>query len=112
MEALAGALGCPKGLAGALRELMGALKEALGELSGSSWGALGALLGTSQEGRPFIFKNVWFFHWFYNKSGNLCYHGTGSEERAREAVRGQQKGMSMQEHCNVYDIGDRMQSKQ
>ena len=47
-----------------------------------------------------------------NKNGNLCYHGKGSEERAREAVRGQQKGMSMPEHCNVYDIGDRMQSKQ
>ena len=67
MEALAGALGCPKGLAGALRELLGALKEALGELSGSSWGALGALLGTSQEGRPFIFKNVWFFIGFTTK---------------------------------------------
>ena len=43
---------------------------------------------------------------------NLCYHGTGSEERAREAVRGQEKGMSVQEHCNMYDMGDRMQLKQ
>ena len=48
----------------------------------------------------------------YKENGNLCYHGTGNEERAREAVRGQQKGMSMQEHCNVYAIGDRIQSKQ
>ena len=43
---------------------------------------------------------------------NLCYHGTGSEERAREGVRGQQKGISMPEHCNVYDTGDRMQLTQ
>ena len=41
------------------------------------------------------------FHWFYNKNENLCYHGTGSEERAREAARGQQKGMSVPEHGNI-----------
>ena len=28
--------------------------------------------------------------WFYNKNENLCYHGTGSEEGAREGVHGQQ----------------------
>ena len=49
---------------------------------------------------------------FYSKNENLCYHGTGSEERAREAVRGQEKGMSVQEHCNMYDMGDRMQLNQ
>ena len=43
---------------------------------------------------------------------NLGYHGTGSEERAREAARGQQKEVSTPEHCNVYDMGDRKQLKQ
>ena len=34
-------------------------------------------------------QNVWF-PVFYNKNGNLCYHGTGSEGSAREAIRKQQ----------------------
>ena len=34
---------------------------------------------------------------------NRCYHGTGSEESAREAVRGQQKGTSVPEQCTRGD---------
>ena len=93
---------------GGLGSSEGSSRGALGELLGSSRGALGDL----SRRQTLYFQKCMVFHLFYNKSGNLCYHGTGSEERAREAVRGQQKGMSMQEHCNVYDIGDRMQSKQ
>ena len=50
---------------------------------------------------PLLGQKYMVFHWFYNKSKNLCYHGTGSEEHAREAVRGQQKGMSVPEHYNI-----------
>ena len=48
-----------------------------------------------------MFKNYMVFSLFYNKSENLCYHGTGSEEDATEEVRGQHKGMSMPEHDHV-----------
>ena len=37
------------------------------------------------------------------KQRNLCYHGTGSEEGAREAARGQQQGSSMPERYNRGD---------
>ena len=37
----------------------------------------------------YVQKHVVFL-WFYNKSRNLCYHGTGSEEGAKEAIREQQ----------------------
>ena len=41
--------------------------------------------------QPFMSQNVWFFMCFISKNGNLCYHGTGSEESAREGVHGHQE---------------------
>ena len=40
-----------------------------------------------RAGTPYTFKNI-VFYWFYNKTENLCYHGTGSEEGAREGTHG------------------------
>ena len=51
--------------------------------------------------RPLLVQKPMVFHWFYSKSENLCYHGTGSEESAREGVRGQLKGTSLPEPCNT-----------
>ena len=50
---------------------------------------------------PLLVPKCVVFCWFYNKNENLCYHGTGSEEHAREAARWQHKGMSMPEHDHV-----------
>ena len=44
----------------------------------------GPVLGPLMVQKPMVFQ------WFYNKNENLCYHGTGSEEGAREGVHGQQ----------------------
>ena len=35
-----------------------------------------------------------------NKTQNLCYHGTGSDGSAREAIREQQQGASLLEQCH------------
>ena len=45
---------------------------------------LGDPLDERLEWRSLIIENVVFFQWFYNKNENLWYHGTGSEESARE----------------------------
>ena len=44
---------------------------------------------------PLVVQKPMVFHWFYSKNENLCYHGTGSEESAREGVHGQQD----KKHC-------------
>ena len=41
---------------------------------------MGSNLGGLRPSKTLVFLRK------YNKNGNLCYHGTGSEESAREAV--------------------------
>ena len=48
-------------------------------------------LETGPFGHPFIPQNVLFSIGFESKSENLCCHGTGSEESAREGVHGHQE---------------------
>ena len=57
----------------------------------------------ASEVDPLYPQNVWFSLGKTKESRNLCYHGTGSEEGAREAARGQQQGTSMPERYNRGD---------
>ena len=59
------------------------------------------VLGPSAGGgrNVYYFQKHMVFIWKYKEFRNLSYHGTGSEEGAREAMHKQQSGGSLLEQC-------------